>query len=77
MNNINPKYYGSGGGGGGPETIRRCPFCGGKPELKLYHDKLEDAVTFLILCTGCDVMQTKPSYTAQDAIDKWNRRAET
>ena len=55
------------------EKLRNCPFCGGKARLNEYKD---GEVWYEVWCDGCAV-RTEQYETEAEAIEKWNRRADT
>lgn len=53
------------------ESLLPCPFCGSS-DLTL--DNLVDEDDYFVSCGGCQVQQIA-SYTREEAVRRWNRRA--
>ena len=49
------------------ETLNKCPFCGGEPQVNLYIKK------FYVRCEKCGA-QTKDFNTQEEARAAWNKR---
>ena len=48
--------------------LKRCPFCGGKAELRAYTGTLQ-----FVQCVGC-LSSTTAFPTDEEAIEAWNKR---
>ena len=57
------------------EELKKCPFCGGKSELKihLFH-KLPSSYGVVCRSCGSETWQLFP--TEEEAIESWNRRVQ-
>lgn len=53
--------------------IKKCPFCGGKAELKEIKGFDRQVVSAYVFCQDCEA-STKNYATANVAIEAWNRR---
>ena len=53
--------------------IKKCPFCGGKAELKEIKGFDRQVVSAYVFCQDCEA-STKNYATANVAIEVWNRR---
>ena len=55
--------------------LKKCPFCGGKAELKLMHGFRREVIAAFVYCTECGASML--SYAlVRTAIEAWNRRVE-
>jgi len=53
------------------ETLKPCPFCGGKAEVRLFWGN------YVISCKGCPGGTfPRKGMTKEEAIEVWNRRAD-
>ena len=48
--------------------LKRCPFCGGKAELRVYSAELQ-----FVQCVDC-LSSSTAFMTGNEAIDAWNKR---
>lgn len=51
------------------DTLKPCPFCGGKPELGSYGKSRN----WIVVCSKCEV-ETKIYETEHEAVKAWNAR---
>lgn len=51
------------------ETLKRCPFCGGKPDLGSY----SSSGNWIVVCSKCEA-ETQVYETKRDAVKAWNAR---
>jgi len=54
------------------EELKPCPFCGGKASIRLFY-----GVRYGVFCDCCDARVGGLYIEKADAIDAWNRRAES
>lgn len=55
------------------DDLKRCPFCGGEAEIKRYPEW--SWAQYQPMCTICLATFDEAFYTAEKAIEAWNRRA--
>lgn len=51
------------------ETLKPCPFCGGKPDLGSY----SSSRTWIVVCSKCEA-ETQVYETKREAVKAWNAR---
>lgn len=58
-----------------PDQALPCPFCGMQPGIQPWHGGGPEK--HLVACEhdNCDVQPSVSGETAQEAMDRWNRRA--
>lgn len=54
-------------------TFKRCPFCGGEADLRIYDPPFVSQMYCYVACTNCGAM-THPCLYKERAIGMWNRR---
>lgn len=68
------------GGGSMTEKLKPCSFCGKRPSEDIAIYSFGDGHTATITCSCGAKMNSESFYkeqcAKQDAVDKWNRRAE-
>lgn len=56
--------------------LKHCPICGEEAVMQMFQAAREDTPRYRVKCTCCWCETNWDNYTAQDAADAWNRRAE-
>ena len=57
--------------------LKPCPFCGGKAELDGFDYDFYGGICYWAKCTNCRAEINHPTPSKKEAIEEWNRRAET
>ena len=57
------------------EKLKKCPFCGGKAELKLTHGFKGEVIAAFVYCTECGA-NTRGYALESTAREAWSRRVE-
>lgn len=55
-------------------TFRRCPFCGGDADLRIYSVPFTALCFYYVSCLVCGAMTQPCDLTPEEAIKRWNRR---
>lgn len=55
-------------------TFKRCPFCGGEADLRIYKVPFIQLHYIYTECLKCGAMTFPNALTATEAIRKWNMR---
>lgn len=56
------------------DSLKSCPFCGGKATVTDFIDMQEEKLAYRVEC-DCGVIGS-PAENEQEAIEAWNRRGE-
>lgn len=59
-------------------SSKKCPFCGGEPDLiinEVVHNAYEIKDMYFVKCRDCNAT-TDSRYTAYEAFRLWDRRAD-
>ena len=58
------------------EVLKPCPFCGGEAIVKRHNNRYVD--WWIVSCPKCHITQAGSEYEFSfEAIEAWNRRADT